>query len=97
MIGNMNEENAAVERYLMKKSLPVNYYFIVAKRSEFVNMCAMRGIHYGHGRAHHINHEQQLLGRTIQPQDVITYGDKEQFTPEVLAQIEAQLQMRSKK
>lgn len=29
--------------------------------------------------------------------DVITYGDRGKFTPEALAQIEAQLQMRSKK
>lgn len=97
MIGNMNDDNPAIEKYLRKKSLPVNYYFIVATRQEFVNLCSIRGIHYGNPNVHHINIEHQLLGRTIQPQDVITYGDRGQFTPEALAQIEAQLQMRSKK
>ena len=93
----MDDYNPAVERYLRKKSLPVNYYFIVANRQEFVNLCSMRGIHYGNPNVNHINHEQQLLGRAIQPQDVITYGDRGQFTPEALSKIEEELKIRSKK
>lgn len=71
-------------------------YFIAPRYQMFLRWCMATGRHRNEPHLIYIHSPIQLMGRMFGEWDVILYDAVHLFRPEVLQEIEIQLQMRTK-